>query len=80
MDIAYFRHLRWRIGAVVLWVVGSRVISILLPRFGPYPQARLRIRHPIATIARMGLSFLAYVCCMNFIQREGRSARGAHPN
>ena len=72
--IAYFRDLRWLIGAVVLWVVGSRVISILLPRFGPYPQPGSEFGTRIATIACMGLSFLAYVCFMNFIQREGSRA------
>jgi|SRR5215469_15254782 len=54
--IAYFRDLRWLIGAVVLWVVGSCVTSILLPGFGPYPQPGSEFGTRIATIACMGLT------------------------
>ena len=72
--VAFFRNWRWQIGAVVLWIVGSRVIAGLLPRFGPYPQPSPEFGTRVATIACMSLSFLAYVCFMNFIQRVGSRA------
>jgi phosphoserine phosphatase RsbU/P len=72
--VAFFRNLRWQIGAVLLWIVGSRIIAGLLPHFGPYPQPSSEFGTRVATIACMILSFLAYVCFMNFIQRVGSRA------
>jgi sigma-B regulation protein RsbU (phosphoserine phosphatase) len=72
--VAFFRDWRWQVGAVLLWIVGSRIIAALLPRFGPYPQPSSEFGTRVATIACMILSSLAYACFMNFIQRVGSQA------
>jgi len=72
--VAFFRDWRWQIGAVLLWIAGSRIIAGVLPHFGPYPQPSSEYGTRVATIACMILSLLAYVCFMNFIQRVGSRA------
>jgi serine phosphatase RsbU (regulator of sigma subunit) len=69
--IAFFRNMRWIIGAVILWIVGSRVLSEVLRHLGPYPSPTPEYGTRVATIACMILSFLAYVCFMKFIQGLG---------
>jgi serine phosphatase RsbU (regulator of sigma subunit) len=70
--IAFFRHTWWQIiGAVALWILGSRVISIVLRHFGPYTSPTPEFGIRVATIACIVLSILAYSCFMNFIQRLG---------
>jgi sigma-B regulation protein RsbU (phosphoserine phosphatase) len=72
--LAYFRDPRWLVGAVVLWFAGSRILAISLPHLGPFPHPTAEFGTRVATIACMILSSLAYVCFMNFIQREGTRA------
>ena len=72
--IAFFRDIRWLIGAAILWIVGSRVLSEVLRRLGPYTRPTPEYGTRVATIACMILSFLAYVCFMKFIQGLGTRA------
>jgi hypothetical protein len=70
--IAFFRNTWWQIvGAVALWILGSRVISIVLTHFGPYTSPTPEFGIRVATVACIILSILAYSCFMNFIQRLG---------
>jgi hypothetical protein len=71
---AFFRNMWWLIGAFALWILGSRVISIVLMRFGPYDHPTPEFGTRVATIACIVLSILAYACFMNFIQRLGSQA------
>ena len=72
--VAYFRDPRWLIGAAILWIVGSRLIDILLHHLGPWQHPTPEHGTRVDTIACMVLSSLAYICFMNFIQREGSRA------
>jgi len=72
--LIYFRDPRWLLGAVVLWVVGSRLLSMFLHHLGPFDHPTPEHGTRVVTIACMILSFLAYLCFMNFIQREGSRA------
>src|SRR5271166_1441747 len=72
--VAYFRDPRWLIGAAILWIVGSRLIDILLHHLGPWQHPTPEHGTRVATIACMVLGSLAYICFMNFIQREGSRA------
>jgi len=72
--VAFFRDWRWQVGAVLLWIVGSRIVASLLPYFGPYRQPSSEFGTRVATVACMILSALAYACFMNFIQRVGSRA------
>jgi serine phosphatase RsbU (regulator of sigma subunit) len=72
--LAFFRNTWWLIGAVALWLLGSRAISIALMHFGPYDRPTSEYGTRVATIACIVLSILAYACFMNFIQRLGSQA------
>lgn len=73
--LAFFRNTWWQIvGAVALWILGSRVISMVLMRFGPFTSPTPEFGTRVATIACIVLSILAYSCFMNFIQRLGSQA------
>jgi sigma-B regulation protein RsbU (phosphoserine phosphatase) len=72
--LAYFRDPRWLLGAAVLWLIGSRLLSMLLGQLGPYDHPTPQHGTRVVTIACMILSFLAYLCFMNFNQREGARA------
>lgn len=72
--VAYIRGPRWLIAAVVLWIAGSRILSEVLRHLGPYTRPTPEYGTSVATIACMILSFLAYVCFMNFIARVGSRA------
>jgi serine phosphatase RsbU (regulator of sigma subunit) len=72
--LAYFRNPRWFVGAAVLWFAGSRLLSTLLRQLGPFDRPTPEHGTRVITIACMILSSLAYVCFMNFNQREGSRA------
>jgi sigma-B regulation protein RsbU (phosphoserine phosphatase) len=72
--VAFFRDRRWLIGAVILWIAGSALLSNLLRHLGPYSRPTSEYGTRAVTIACIVLSFLAYCCFMNFIQREGSLA------
>jgi len=60
---------------LVVWVLGSRLISALIHHFGsalPRPSMEQGVR--AATIACMVLSLAAYIFFMQFIQNEGKHA------
>ncbi len=72
--LAYFRDPRWLLGAAVLWLIGSRLLSMLLRQLGPFDRPTPEHGTRVITVACMILSSLAYLCFMNFNQREGSRA------
>ncbi len=72
--LAFFRNRRWLVGAVVLWLAGSLLVSNMLRHFGPFDRPTPEHGTRVATIACMILSFSAYSFFMRFIENEGRGA------
>lgn len=72
--LAAFRAPRYLWVVLVVWALGSRLISGLMHRFVPNIAPSLEAGVRASTIACMVLSLGAYVFFMRFIQNEGRHA------